>query len=359
MPNMCLQRMEKRNWPFELEDKPASISKQLKMSTPTATTSEAFDFEDFSDEVILKVVSFLDLNDRFNCYLTSKRLGAICQDQTLPSLWQKIHLYGPNLLFETSKNSEVDEFANNLLKMNKEKYLQSTTWKWKHACLHHSLPCENSQNYCGKLNNNLKQKTKSYLNLNIGKFNEESIQELLDKGCNYLIMSDILLTEGCAMIKIFEEKEFSELKEVAFTWCLPNEPNIPDHKHPWISLFNNCQKHDTVFIVTSSVPAKITTVSNSNLLGTTKFPIQLVESGNDFRSLQRLTSHQVIQISRRLRQSRGIQYPSIIYEDKSLNRKLVYKIINKNNARSVARNASAASVASVALPSTIQKHPPS
>lgn len=332
---------------------------KLKMSTPIATKSEAFDFEDFSDEVILKVVSFLDLNDRFNCYLTSKRLGAICQDQTLPSLWQKIHLFGPNLMFETSKNSKVDEFTNNLLKMNKENHLKSTTWKWKHAHLYHSLPCENSKYYCGRLNNNLKQNTKNYLNLNIEEFNDESIQELLDKGCNYLLMSDILPTVGCALIKIFEGKEFPELKEVAFTWCLPNMPGFPDHNHTCISLFNNgyettslelgctCQKHDPVFVVTSSMPAKITMASYPDLCGTTKFPIQLVQSGNDFRTLQLLSSHQVIQIAKMLRKN-GIPNPSIIYEDKSLNRKLVYKFINKNNARSVARNASAASVASIA-----------
>ena len=186
------------------------------MSTPIATKSEAFVIEDFSDEILLKVVSFLDFNDRFNCYLTSKRLGTICRDQTLPSLWQKIHLYGPNLMFETSKNSKVDEFTNNLLKMNKENNLKSTTWKWKHAHLYHSLPCENSKYYCGRFNNNLKQNAKSYLNLNIGKFDDESIQELLDKGCNYLLMSDILPTVGFALIKIFEGKEFLELKEVAF-----------------------------------------------------------------------------------------------------------------------------------------------
>ena len=345
MPNMCLQMMQKCN--RQSEDNLASISRPNK----------SFDFEDFSDEVILKVVSFLDLNDRFNCYLTSKRLGAICQDQTLPSLWQKIHLYGPNLMFETSKNSKVDEFTNILLKMNKENHLKSTTWKWKRAHLYQPLPCENSKYYCGRsVNNNLKQNRKSYLNLNIDEFNDESIQKLLDKGCNYLLMSDILPTVGCALIKIFEGKEFPKLKEVAFTWCLPG---FPEHKHTCISLFNKgyettslelgctCQKHDPVFVVTSSMPTKIT---NPNLCGTTKFPIQLVQSGNDFRTLQLLSSNQVMQISKMLRKKRGIPNPSIIYEDTSLNHKLVYKfnyfkLINKNNARSAARNALAVSVA--------------
>ena len=339
--------------------------KQFKMSTPIATKSEAFDFEDFSDEVILKVVSFLDLNDRFKCYLTSKRLRAICQDHTLPSMWQKIHLYGPNLSFETSKNSEVGEFASNLFKRHKENYEQSTTWNWIQAYCYNSLPCENSQYYCGKLNNIQKQKTKGYLNLNIGKFDDESIKELLAKGCNFLLMTDILPTVGCALRKIFEEKDFPELREVAFTWCggLPNTPSFPDHKHLCISLFDNwrkstsidctCPKHEPVFIVHEKMPAKITTSSDQNLLGTTEFPIQLVQSGNDFRTLQNLkclTPQRVVLIAKKLRQSKGIQDPSIIYEDRSLNRKFIYRFPNMNNARSVARNASAASVNSVALP---------
>ena len=179
-------------------------------------------------------------------------------------------------------------------------------------------------------------------------------------------MSDILPTVSCALIKIFEGKEFPELKEVAFTWCLPNVPSFPDHKHTCISLFNmeyettslelgcTCQKHDPVFVVTSSVPAKITT--DSNLSGTKKFPIQLVQSGIDFRTLQILSSHQVVQIAKILRK-RGIPNPSIIYEDESTNLKLVYKIMNRDGARAVAKNAPAASAASVALPSVIQRHP--
>ena len=107
------------------------------------------------------------------------------------------------------------------------------------------------------------------------------------------------------------------------------------------------------------MPAKINSVSDPNLVGTTKFPIQLVQSGNDFITLQHLQKEQVTQIAKMLRESRGIQDPSIIYEDKSKNRKLVYKVMNKGDARAVARNASAASAASVALPSVIQTHPPS
>ena len=226
------------------------------MSTPIlATTSEAFHFEDFSDEVILKVVSFLDLNGRFNCYLTSKRLRAICQDHTLPSMWQKIHLYGPNIFFGTSK-TQVDEFAKDLLKVNEENYLQTT---WKHAQV--DRPCENLQFFCGKMNNIPKPKTKNYLNLNIENFDGESIQGILDKGCNYLLMSDILPRDGCQIIsKIFKEKEFLELKEVAFTWCVPGIFEKPNqHYHPCISLHKfgygassfdcTCQKHTSLHTI--------------------------------------------------------------------------------------------------------------
>jgi 2,3-bisphosphoglycerate-independent phosphoglycerate mutase len=85
-----------------------------------------FDFEDFSDEIILKVLSYLGLNSRFNCFFTSKRLRAICQDHTLPSLWQKIHLYDPIFLLETSKNPKntvVKEFEEI---MQQKHQLQST-----------------------------------------------------------------------------------------------------------------------------------------------------------------------------------------------------------------------------------------
>ena len=65
--------------------------------------------------------------------------------------------------------------------------------------------------------------------------------------------------------------------------------------------------------------------------------------------MQQLQSPQVTQIAKMLEETRGVKDPSIIYQDKSNNRKLVYKIINKDNARAVARNASAASAASIAL----------
>ena len=69
-----------------------------------------------------------------------------------------------------------------------------------------------------------------------------------------------------------------------------------------------------------------------------------------------LQSHQVTQIAKVLRQSRGVQDPSIVYEDKTSNRKLVYKIMSRDNARAVAKNASASSVVQ---PPVIHNHPPS
>ena len=198
------------------------------MSTPQKTKSEAFKFEDFSDEIILKVVSYLNSKDRLKCSFTSNRLRAICQDHTLPSLWQKIHLYNPNLLLETSKNPMATFGKYLLTEMNIEKHLQSTTWK------HFKWPCENGLQNCGKMNNNLKQSnvTRNYLNLNIENFNDESISEILDKGCNYLIISDISPRVGFEMIsKIFMEKKFLELKEIKFTWSILDETGDESNQH--------------------------------------------------------------------------------------------------------------------------------
>ena len=50
-----------------------------------------FQFEIFSDEIILKVFGYLDINDLFKCSLTSRRLRAISQDKSLPSIWENIH----------------------------------------------------------------------------------------------------------------------------------------------------------------------------------------------------------------------------------------------------------------------------
>ena len=79
------------------------------------------------------------------------------------------------------------------------------------------------------------------------------------------------------------------------------------------------------------MPAKITTVPDPNLCGTTKYPIQLVQSGNVFRTLQPLNNTQVTQIAKTLKLNRGVKDPQIVYEDKLNNRKLVYKIVCKED----------------------------
>ena len=195
------------------------------MSTPQKTKSEAFKFEDFSDEIILKVVSYLNSKDRLKCSFTSNRLRAICQDHTLPSIWQKVHLYNLNLQLETLK-TPIAHFHKYLWEINKEKQLQSTNW------IHNKWRCYNGQNSCGKTNNNLQQRMKTHLNLNIENFNDESISEILDKGCNYLIISDISPRVGFEMIsKIFMDKKFSELKEIKFTWSILDETGDESNQH--------------------------------------------------------------------------------------------------------------------------------
>ena len=49
-------------------------------------------FEDLSDEVLLEIFSFLDVQDLLRCAMTSKRIRAICLDSSLPR-WKKINLY--------------------------------------------------------------------------------------------------------------------------------------------------------------------------------------------------------------------------------------------------------------------------
>ena len=76
---------------------------------------------------------------------------------------------------------------------------------------------------------------KSYLNLNIENFNQKSIQEILNKGCNYLIMSNIFPRVGYQMLsRISKEKELPELKEVQFDWCVLDDTGkeFSQHFHP-------------------------------------------------------------------------------------------------------------------------------
>ena len=100
-----------------------------------------FQFEIFSDEIILKVFGYLDINDLFKCSLTSRRLRAISQDKSLPSIWEKIHLYNPIPTCKTLKNS-----------------CPTIT-----DCLH----------------------------INLKKVHGQSLNDILKKGCNYLVLSHL------------------------------------------------------------------------------------------------------------------------------------------------------------------------
>merc|ERR1712026_540119 len=80
----------------------------------------------------------------------------------------------------------------------------------------------------------------------------------------------------------------------------------------WFRIFHAC------------FPSKITTVSDPSLFGTTKYPIQLVQSGNVFRTLQPLNNNQVTQIAKVLKTKQGYKDPEIVYEDTKNRRKLVY-----------------------------------
>ena len=216
------------------------------MSTPMAKKSEAFKFEEFPDEIILKVMSYLDSDNRFNCFLTSKRLRAISEDHTLPSMWEKIHFYNLNFLFETLKNPK-EKIVKDLRELNQEKYMQQSTWK--HALLYNMWPCKSSgtpyaygRNPCWQMNPDVPQKRISYLNLNIDNYNEESIQEILNKGCNYLMMSNIFPRVGCRMLsRISKKKELTELKEVQFDWCVLDDTGkeSSQHFHPCYSLLKD------------------------------------------------------------------------------------------------------------------------
>ena len=50
---------------------------------------QSIGFEEFPNEILLKVLSFLEIVDLIKCSLTSKRIRDICYDD---SLWQKIDL---------------------------------------------------------------------------------------------------------------------------------------------------------------------------------------------------------------------------------------------------------------------------
>ena len=100
-----------------------------------------FQFEIFSDEIILKVFGYLDINDLFKCSLTSRRLRAVSQDKSLPSIWENIHLYNPIPICKTLKNS------------------------------------------CTKIT--------GCVHINLKKISDQSLKYILKKGCNYLVISNM------------------------------------------------------------------------------------------------------------------------------------------------------------------------
>ena len=112
-----------------------------------------FQFEIFSDEIILKVFGYLDIDDLFKCSLTSRRLRAISQDKSLPSIWENIHLYNPNPICEYFMNTCTNDDQNS-----------------------HKMP--------------------GCLNINSKKVHGQSLQYILDKGCNYLVLSHIAECEN-------------------------------------------------------------------------------------------------------------------------------------------------------------------
>ena len=111
-----------------------------------------FQFEIFSDEIILKVFGYLDIDDLFKCSLTCRRLRAICQDKSLPPIWEKIHLYNPMPICKTLE-----------------------------------VPCT---------------KITGCLNINLKKFSGQSLKDILKKGCNYLVLSHMA---GCSGWAKFDE----------------------------------------------------------------------------------------------------------------------------------------------------------
>ena len=129
-----------------------------------------FQLQIFSDEIILKVFGYLDIDDLLKCSLTSRRLRAICQDKSLPSIWKNIHLYNLNPTCKILKNS------------------------------------------CAKIT--------GCLNINLRKCRDQSLQDILDKGCNHLVLSHF---DGHVHLKPFHEmckyiKPFT-LKLLSFDCC--------------------------------------------------------------------------------------------------------------------------------------------
>ena len=119
-----------------VEDKFQSTKNIPKLKMATTDVQ----FVNFPAEIILKVFGYLEKEDIFKCSLISRRLRTICQ----PNIWENIHLYNPNPICEYFMNTCTNDDQNS-----------------------HKMP--------------------GCLNINSKKVHGQSLQYILDKGCNYYL----------------------------------------------------------------------------------------------------------------------------------------------------------------------------
>ena len=122
---------------------------KFKLLNSQPSNMSELQFEDFPNEVLLTIFSFLDIKDLIQCVKVSKRVRAICHDD---SLWKKINLY-----FKTIPA----EFINYILIYGSCKYL--SLW---------------SADLIGNMNLNQKSPLK-YLDLNFCKANDGVLNNLI------------------------------------------------------------------------------------------------------------------------------------------------------------------------------------
>ena len=121
-------------------------------------------FVNFPTEIIMKVLGYLEKEDIFKCSLISRRLRTICQFEL--KIWDNIHLYNPNPI------------------------------------------CKYFMNTCTGTNPNDQNNHKmpGCLNINSKKVHGSSLQYILDKGCNYLVLSHIAECENSVKYAEMERK---------------------------------------------------------------------------------------------------------------------------------------------------------
>ena len=147
-------------------------NRQLKMAT------RVFPLEDFSDEIILKVFCYLEKDDLFKCSLTSRRFRAICHDRSLPQIWKCIQFYNTKPIWRTMKNPN-----------------------WK-------IP--------------------GFLHINLKKFTDQLLQDIVDKGCKYLVLSHYAESEHLNDICKYYEPFKLELFNT-FYWKLINNNGLKNY----------------------------------------------------------------------------------------------------------------------------------